>query len=261
MDKVLSLTFQTEVSGKVLGLKQTVVESDRVLSSRRVFFLISYGIQLMASTAAIPPFDFCISILGSGGVGKTSLLRSFFEQNFNERHVPTLDDYYVHTMAVDGTHFTVCFVDTAGSYSFPVMRKLALDSSQGYIVVYALDNVASFQEAVQTMEEISAHRGNSDGLVPVILVGNKLDIDVNKREVTARQGHGALSVLLRLDGEYIETSAKTDFRVEKVFMELIRTLIYNARELNKKRLPKSRRKGHRGKGRKFKARRRSCSLM
>jgi len=216
----------------------------------------------MASTAAIPPFDFCISVLGSGGVGKTSLLRSFLEQDFNEKHVPTLDDYYVHRMAVDGTHFTVCFVDTAGSYSFPVMRKLALDSSQGFIVVYALDNVASFEEAVHTMEEISALRENSEDLVPVILVGNKLDIDVNEREVTAWQGHGALSVLLRLEGEYIETSAKTDFRVEKVFMEMIRTLIYNAREVNKKRLMKSRRKGLRGKERKFKQRGgRSCSLM
>ena len=216
----------------------------------------------MASTSSIPPFDFCISVLGRGGVGKTSLLRSFLEQTFIEKHVPTLDDYYVHTMAVDGTHFTVCFVDTAGSYSFPVMRKLALESSQGFIVVYALDNVASFEEAVHTMEEISALRENSEGLVPVILVGNKLDIDVNEREVTARQGHGALSVLLRLEGEYIETSAKTDFRVEKVFMEMIRTLIYNAREVNKKRLAKSGRKGLRGKEKKYKQREgRSCSLM
>ena len=216
----------------------------------------------MASTAAIPPFDFCISILGSGGVGKTSLLRSFFKQKFNEKHVATLGDYFVHTMAVDGTHFTVCFVDTAGSYSFPVMRKLALDSSQGFIVVYALDNVASFKEAVHTMEEISALRGKSEGLVPVILVGNKLDIDVNAREVTAHQGHGALSVLLRLEGEYIETSAKTDFRVEKVFMEMIRTLIYNAREVNKKRLAKRRGKESHGKERKFKRQERtSCSVM
>lgn len=216
----------------------------------------------MASTATIPPFDFCISILGSGGVGKTSLLRSFFKQNFNEKHVPTLDDYYVHTMAVDGTHLTVCVVDTAGSYSFPVMRKLALNSSQGFIVVYALDNVASFKEAVHTMEEISALRGNSEELVPVILVGNKLDIDVSEREVTSRQGHGALSVRSRLEGEYIETSAKIDFRVEKVFLEMMRTLIYNAREMNKTGLTKSRRKGLRGKRRKFKQReRRSCSLM
>ena len=217
----------------------------------------------MASTAAIPSFDFCISILGSGGVGKTSLLRSFFGQSFNEKHVPTLDDYYVHTMAVDGTHFTVCFVDTAGSYSFPVMRKLALNSSQGFIVVYALDNVASFTEAVHTMEEIYALRENSEGLVPVILVGNKLDINVNEREVTARQGHGALSVLLRLEGEYIETSAKTDFRVQKVFTEIIRALRYNAREVNKKRLTKTRRKG-RGDGNEGKHKQRergSCSLM
>lgn len=215
----------------------------------------------MASSATMPSFDFCIAILGSGGVGKTSLLKSFFEQTFNEKHVPTLDDYYVHTMAVDGTHFTVCFVDTAGSYSFPVMRKLALNSSNGFIVVYALDNAASFKEAVHTMEEISALRGNSEELVPVLLVGNKLDIDVSARAVTSRQGHGALSVLSRLEGEYLETSAKINFRVEKAFLEMIRTLIYNAKQLNKKRLTKSRRKRS-GKGKKFKKREMNgCVLM
>lgn len=219
----------------------------------------------MASCATIPPFDFCIALLGSGGVGKTSLLRSFLGQTFNEKHVPTVDDYYVHSLAVDGSHFTICIVDTAGSYSFPVMRKLALNSSHGFVVVYALDNMLSFKEAVHTMGEITELRGNSEESVPVILVGNKLDIDVVDREVTARQGHESLSVLARLEGEYIETSAKIDFRVEKVFLEMLRTVIYNSRERDrqsrKTRLT-IRRRQRRGKGRKFKQQKHSeCNLM
>ena len=220
----------------------------------------------MASCATIPQFDYCIALLGSGGAGKTALLRSFLGQTFNENHVPTVDDYYIHSVNVDGTHFTVCIVDTAGSYSFPVMRKLALNSSHGFIVVYALDNMSSFKEAVRSMGEISQLRGNSEESVPVILVGNKLDIEVVDRVVTARQGHESLSVLSRLEGEYVETSAKNDFRVEKVFLEMLRTLIYNSREkerrIRKIRMTKRRRNRMRGKGRKFKQQESTaCKLM
>lgn len=219
----------------------------------------------MASFATVPSFDYCIALVGSAGVGKTSLLRSFLGQKFNENHIPTVDDYYIHSLAVDRSHFTICIVDTAGSYSFPVMRKLALNSSHGFVVVYALDNKQSFKEAVRTMEEITELRGNSEESVPVILVGNKLDIEVVDREVTARQGHESLSVLSRLEGEYIETSAKIDFRVEKVFLEVLRTLIYNSRqkerESRKTRFSK-RRSGRRVKGRKFKQQNNTdCNLM
>ena len=220
----------------------------------------------MASCTAIPQFDFSIALLGSGGVGKTSLLKSFLGQTYDDNHIPTVDDYYIHTVNVDGSHFTVCIVDTAGSYSFPVMRKLALNSSHGFIVVYALDNMPSFKEALRTMEEISEIRGNGEESVPVTLVGNKLDVDVVDRMVTARQGVEALSTFPRLEGEYIETSAKVDFRVAKVFLELLRTLIYNSRERerqNRKTRLKRKRK-RRGTGRRSKKQKHKyteCNLM
>lgn len=221
----------------------------------------------MASCTAIPQFDFSIAILGSGGVGKTSLLKSFLGHTYNDNHIPTVDDYYIHTVNVDGSHFTVSIVDTAGSYSFPVMRKLALNSSHGFIVVYALDNTPSFKEALRTMEEISELRGNGEESVPVTLVGNKLDIDVVDRVVTARQGVEALSTFPRLEGEYIETSAKVDFRVTKVFLELLRTLIYNSKERerkNRKTRLTIRRRKRRGTGRRSKKQKHKyteCNLM
>lgn len=182
----------------------------------------------MASSLPFPQVDFCIALLGSGGVGKTSLLKTFLGQTFDEDHLPTVDDYYVHTLLVDGRHFTICFVDTAGSYSFPVMRKLALTMSHGFIVVYALDDLRSFVEATSIMDQISELKGKGLDSVPVVLVGNKLDIDMSNRKVSPQKAHEAFATLCRLEGQYLETSVKTNWRVEKAFSEVIGTLIYKA---------------------------------
>lgn len=207
----------------------------------------------MASSSPFPQVDFCIALLGSGGVGKTSLLKTFLGQTFDEDHLPTVDDYYVHTLLVDGRHFTICFVDTAGSYSFPVMRKLALTMSHGFIVVYALDDMRSFIEATSIMDQISELKGKGLDSVPVVLVGNKLDIDMSNRKVSPQKAHEAFATLCRLEGQYLETSVKTNWRVEKVFSEVIGTLIYkakaNERQTWKARL--SRRKKRLAKRRKF----------
>ena len=220
----------------------------------------------MVSSVRFPLCDFSIGIFGAGGVGKTSLLNSFIDKAFNEKHVPTVDDYYIHSVAVDGAYVTVCIVDTAGTYSFPVMRQLALESCHGFIVAYALDSMASFADAVRIMEEITHLKGNGDKLVPVNLVANKLDIDILDREVTARQGHEALASLSRLEGEYIEASAKMNFRVEKVFLEVMRTLIKNNKERRKPKLSRmklAKRRNAGRKGRKFKQqpRKTDCCIM
>ncbi|XP_068761395.1 ras-related protein Rap-2a-like [Montipora capricornis] len=219
----------------------------------------------MTSYASIPNVDFCIALLGGGGVGKTALLRSFLGQTFNEEHLPTVDDYYVHRLNVDGSHITICVVDTAGSYSFPVMRKLALTLSHGFIVVYALDDIQSFKEALTIMDQISDLRTNGQESVPVFLVGNKLDIDMKDRKVNPNQAHESFATLCRLEGQYIETSAKVEFRVEKVFLEIIRTLIYKRKEKERQnwKARLSRRKKKLAKRREYKQKENSvdCALM
>ena len=107
-------------------------------------------------------------------------------------------------------------VDTAGNYQFPAMRELAIKQSDGFVLVYSIDNIASFQEATRIREIITKVKDCKD--VPVLLVGNK--IDGGFRRIQRSQA----SDVIKTWGskvQHIETSVKLDHNIELVFNSLI----------------------------------------
>lgn len=59
----------------------------------------------------------------------------------------------------DGISHTVEILDTAGSHHFPAMRELSIRSGRGFLLVYSIDSLQSFREAVQLWELIIGLRG------------------------------------------------------------------------------------------------------
>ncbi|CAL1266156.1 unnamed protein product [Larinioides sclopetarius] len=101
-------------------------------------------------------------VLGPGGVGKTSLVVQYLEGFFTTTYKPTVEDYYRHTIKMpDGAFHTVQILDTAGSLNFPAMRELSIRSGRGFILVFSVDNLQSFHEALQLWDLIQRIRGET----------------------------------------------------------------------------------------------------
>ncbi|XP_054707575.1 ras-related protein Rap-2a-like [Uloborus diversus] len=156
-------------------------------------------------------------VLGAGGVGKTSLVIRFLNDAFSSTYKPTVEDCYQHTIQLpDGISHTVEILDTAGSHHFPAMRELSIRSGRGFLIVYSVDSLQSFREAVQLYELIIDIRGAQ---VPVVLVGNKSDLEIHRQvshETAAQKASEALSGC-----PFFEASAKFDINVKEVFLELL----------------------------------------
>ena len=91
-------------------------------------------------------------------------------------------------------------------------------AGQGFILVYSIASRYSFEHLEVTYQSM---RSLKQGELIFMLVGTKCDMKAHEREVLKREG----AALARQYGcEFIETSAKTTQNVDRLFINLVRSL-------------------------------------
>ncbi|XP_030379157.1 ras-related protein Rab-18 [Scaptodrosophila lebanonensis] len=157
-------------------------------------------------------------IIGESGVGKSSLIRRFVENKFDENHDVTIGmDFKSKVMNVDGIDYKVALWDTAGAERFRSLTPSFYRKALGAILVYDITNRDSLVKLEAWLAELDSYSDNPN--IAIIVVGNKIDKD---RVVDREEGrkfarkHRAL---------FIETSAKCDQFVSDVFKEIVEKIV------------------------------------
>lgn len=106
-------------------------------------------------------------------------------------------------------------LDTAGQEEFSAMREQYMRKGDGFLLVYSVTDVQSYQNIVNFYTQIL--RVKDRDVYPMLLVANKVDL-VHFRKVTEEQGR---ELAHRLGIPYIETSAKDPpLNVDAAFHEV-----------------------------------------
>lgn len=157
-------------------------------------------------------------VLGSGGVGKSALTVKFVSGTFMEKYDPTIEDFYRKEIEVDSAPSVLEILDTAGTEQFASMRDLYIKNGQGFVIVYSITSLQTFQDIKSMKEQIMRVKGIEN--IPMILVGNKADLE-HQREVPSKEG----ATLAQIWGcPFLETSAKNTQNVNEVFIEIVREM-------------------------------------
>nr|ABD65421.1 RalA [Suberites domuncula] len=156
-----------------------------------------------------------VIMVGSGGVGKSALTLQFMYDEFVEDYEPTKADSYRKTVVLQGQECQIDILDTAGQEDYAVIRDNYFRSGEGFLCVFSLVDRETFAASNDFREHIL--RVKVDNQIPLILVGNKVDLD-DRREVTSEEAQGLAS---SWGVPYLETSAKTKFNVDKVYYDLL----------------------------------------
>uniref|UniRef100_A0A803W9S3 small monomeric GTPase n=1 Tax=Ficedula albicollis TaxID=59894 RepID=A0A803W9S3_FICAL len=172
-------------------------------------------------TQTCPPSQRGASVPHSnGGVGKSALTVQFVTGTFIEKYDPTIEDFYRKEIEVDSSPSVLEILDTAGTEQFASMRDLYIKNGQGFILVYSLVNQQSFQDIKPMRDQIV--RVKRYEKVPLILVGNKVDLE-SEREVLSAEGR---ALAQEWGCPFMETSAKSKTMVDELFAEIVRQMNY-----------------------------------
>lgn len=99
-------------------------------------------------------------------------------------------------------------------------RELYMKQGQGFLLVFSITSMSSLHELSELREQIT--RIKDDENVPIVIVGNKSDLEEDRAVPRARAF--ALSQTWG-NAPYYETSARRRANVNEVFVDLCRQII------------------------------------
>lgn len=158
--------------------------------------------------------NFKVVVVGSSGVGKTSIVRNLVDGTFMEEGHSTIGvEFKTYSIKTEGEEVKLQIWDTAGQERFRSVSKAYFRGALGAVLVYDITSRESFDELSSWLTDLQALAVKN---AYIILVGNKSDLaDDRQIEESEAEEFANRYSLIRL-----ETSAKTGDGVADAFARL-----------------------------------------
>ena len=173
-----------------------------------------------------------IIIVGNSSVGKTNLVSRYFDDEFSEITPNTIGlDQRLKRIEIDNQAVKLQMWDTAGQEKYRSISSSFYKNSDGAILVYDIANIDSFQDIDTWLQET---KGYTQADIQYLLIANKLDLE-NERQVESAVGQKYAQEQGLM---FKEVSAKEnkDKGVQRVFNDLLKTILQNKSEHNRKKV-------------------------
>ncbi|KAH8334893.1 hypothetical protein KR074_000805 [Drosophila pseudoananassae] len=153
-------------------------------------------------------------LLGNTEVGKSTFMRLLATGNFTKYHVPT-KGLVVHTLPLETNYQNVALQlwDVAGDCQHGGLHNGYFFHAQCAIIMFDRSDMMSAASVVEWVRELEAICGPD---LPVVICGNKADLNPFPREVMLRR---------RGNFEYCEISCKAAWNLKEPLELLLRRLL------------------------------------
>jgi small GTP-binding protein len=160
-----------------------------------------------------------VAVLGQSMVGKSALTFRFINNKFPTEHDTTIEDSYSIPAKIDDIQCQLEILDTAGQDDYQTMLDTWINSADGFILVYSIDNKESFESTKTRYERILKLKEGQK--VSIVVVGNKCDLD-DKRQVSRNEAEKYCN---NNNITFLEASALNTINVKETFLLVARGLL------------------------------------
>ena len=170
---------------------------------------------------------FKVITLGDSGVGKTSIIRRFANNIFDENMLSTVGvGFAFKEMELQNKKtIKLKLIDTAGQEKFRSLAKSYFKNVDGVLFVYSFDIPESFESLKEWIESFNTNHNGKIG-IPMLLIGNKSDLE---KEEEVKKNEKLVEDFLKEYKElkYYKSSAKDNISINDLFQELAEKMYVN----------------------------------
>ncbi|XP_003375888.1 GTP-binding protein Rhb1 [Trichinella spiralis] len=144
---------------------------------------------------------------------KSSLSLQFTENRFPDSYDPTIENTFTKEFTFHNQRYLMQLHDTSGQDEFSMFPINCSIGIHGYVLVYAINSRKSFDVVKVIYDKILdtvgcvSEQERDVANIPIILVGNKSDLDDRVREVTYDEGKKTAD---KWKAAFMETTARNN---------------------------------------------------
>jgi len=182
--------------------------------------------QILSDDFSNFDLSFKIILVGDSGVGKSCLSIKASRNYFEDFYSPTVGfEFLTFNVKVEDQNIKLQIWDTCGQEVYRSLISSFYRSASLAIIVYSIDSEESFSNIEKWLNDI---KSQSNPNIKIFLIGNKADLE-DKRQVTKENGENFFKQ--NNLSYFSETSAKTGFNVQNVFIEVAKVLYKEHEEI------------------------------
>jgi len=214
VDDIFPYTYMT--ADKVARIMDGVLPVSPVIPSLRKeseFKKLKQKINMYKQTHLAHDYIYKLSLIGDGGVGKTSIVQRYVHGVFAADYKATIGTFLSKKeCSFEELNTSVKFIiwDLAGQPQFQRLWPDYLTDSRAGIITFDITERKSFENVKKWYDIITKV---ADQNLILVLAGNKIDLK-DSRTITTEEG---LELAEELGIYYMETSAKTNENVDDLF--------------------------------------------